>query len=71
MYDQPQLLSNDIKVKYQIPLKVSEKQYIECLSHEMKGTCRGSKIRGEYYITLLNPRWKFMVELIVNNKELL
>ncbi len=64
--EQPTLLKNDFKVKYGTPVKVSVTQYIECMSHEMKGTCSGKKINGEYYITLLDPRYRFMVELKLN-----
>ncbi len=64
--NQPTLLKQDFKIKYGTPQKVTVSQYNACLAEEYEGICKGELINGEYYITLLNNRYKFVIELVLN-----
>lgn len=66
---QSTLLQNDHKLRYGIPYKVTKTQYDVCMKGDLKGSCSGKLENGEYYLTLINSRFKFMVELTLNCTE--
>lgn len=61
------LLSKNFNLRYGKPVKVSYNQYVACLSNHMVGTCTGKLVNGEYYITLMDGRYKGIVEATLNS----
>ncbi len=66
---QPVLLMDNHKMRYGTALKVSSNQYKACMFGDLKGTCFGTIVHGDYYLSLTENRHKFLVELILNMAE--